>query len=180
MIRTFLVLAALGPLAASAAQPLKLWHGYRGGEEQAIEHAVAEFTKVTGTQVELLAVPYDALSSKLTSAIPHEAGPDVFIFAHERLRQFHRMKIVAPSSPSLDRSAYIEAALDSLVVDGVLYGYPLSLKCAALYFNTALVKRAPATTATTLFKPAGTMDWPPFVCPAPHATTVPSLLRARL
>ncbi len=128
------------------AEPLKLWHAYRGGEEQALEQAVAQFTKATGTQVQLLAVPYDALSSKLTSAIPHDAGPDVFIFAHERLRQFHRMKVIAPSTALIDRSAYIKSSVDALELDGEWYGYPLSLKCLALYFNTDLVKSAPNTT----------------------------------
>ncbi|MEW6430743.1 MAG: extracellular solute-binding protein [Myxococcota bacterium] len=130
----------------ASADPLKLWHGYRGGEEEALEAAANQFTGRTGIAVELLAVPYDALSSKLTSAIPHDAGPDVFIFAHERLRQFHRMKIVAPSTPLLDRDAYLKPAVDALEVDGEWYGYPLSLKCLALYVNTREVAQAPATT----------------------------------
>jgi len=147
--RFLALLLALLPSFAFADVPLKLWHAYRGGEEQALERAVADFTKATGTPVELLAVPYDAFSSKLTSAIPHDAGPDVFIFAHERLRQFHRLKVVAPST-SLNRSAYITSAIDALELDGQWYGYPLSLKCLALYYNTDLVARAPTTTAELL------------------------------
>jgi arabinogalactan oligomer/maltooligosaccharide transport system permease protein len=130
---------------ASAAPPLKLWHAYRGAEERSLQQAVDRFTKATGVEVDLLAVPYDAFSSKITSAIPHDAGPDVFIFAHERLRQFHRMKTVAPST-LIDRRAYLAPAVDALDVDGQLYGYPLSLKCLALYVNTKLVAHAPATT----------------------------------
>ncbi|MCA2978800.1 MAG: extracellular solute-binding protein, partial [Myxococcaceae bacterium] len=88
-MRWLAVALALSACAdAPAARPLKLWHAYRGGEEQAIERAVARFTEETHVAVEVLSVPYDAFSSKLTSAIPHGAGPDVFIFAHERLRQF--------------------------------------------------------------------------------------------
>ena len=131
---------------ALAGEPLKLWHAYRGGEEQAIEAAVKKFTEKTGVQVELLSVPYDAFSSKLTSAIPHDAGPDVFIFAHERLRQFHRLKVIAPSTSRLDRSRYIKSTVDALEVDGELYGYPLSLKTLALFLNTELVPDAPTTT----------------------------------
>ncbi len=142
-----LFLALLSASIALADAPvLKLWHGYRGGEEQAIEQAAKAFTALTGTQVELLAVPYDALSSKLTSAIPHEAGPDVFIFAHERLRQFHRMKIVAPSV-ALDRSKYLAPAVDALELDGTLYGYPLSIKCLALFLREDRGFAAPTTTA---------------------------------
>ena len=35
--------------AAFANPPLRLWHGYRGGEEQAIERAAKAFTAATGT-----------------------------------------------------------------------------------------------------------------------------------
>ncbi len=138
---------ALFASTAFASEPLKLWHGYRGGEADALEQAVQRFTAQTGTPVELLAVPYDAFSSKLTSAIPHDAGPDVFIFAHERLRQFHRLKVVAPSTKWLDRDAYLKPAVDALELDGDWYGYPLSLKCLALFTNTNLVATPPTTTA---------------------------------
>lgn len=130
--------------SAFAGPPLKLWHGYRGGEEQAIELAAKAFTAQTGTQVEILAVPYDALSSKLTSAIPHDAGPDVFIFAHERLRQFHRMKIVAPSA--IGEGIYLPTSVEALTVDGTRYGYPLAVKNLALYVRGDRGITAPTNT----------------------------------
>lgn len=137
----------LGVVLAATAQaaPLKLWHGYRGGEEAALQQAVAAWTRQSGIEVELLSVPYDALSSKLTSAIPHDAGPDVFIFAHERLRQFHRMKVVAPST-LLRRDDYLASSVEALQLDGVPYGYPLSLKCLALYYDKTRVPTPPADT----------------------------------
>jgi arabinogalactan oligomer/maltooligosaccharide transport system permease protein len=141
------LLAVLGGCAPEpAAGPLKLWHAYRGGEEKALEESARLFTATTGKQVELLAVPYDAFSSKLTSAIPHGAGPDVFIFAHERLRQFRRMKVVAPSTRGIDRTAYLAPAVDALELDGEWYGYPLSLKALALFVNTDKVHTPPAST----------------------------------
>ena len=141
-----LLLAAL----PARGEPLKLWHAYRGGEEQALEQAAKRFTEVTGKQVELLAVPYDAFSSKIGSAIPHDAGPDVFIFAHERLRQFHRLKVVAPSTGLIDRAAYLAPAVDALEVDGALYGYPLSLKCLALFYDRKRVTEPPRDTDALL------------------------------
>src|SRR5207302_8796935 len=75
------VLFALLFATSAWAAPLKLWHAYRGGEEQAIGQLAKQFTQNTGVEVELLAVPYDPFASELTSAIPHDAGPDVFIFA---------------------------------------------------------------------------------------------------
>lgn len=155
-----LSLAALLPACAleDGPRPLKLWHAYRGGEEQAIEASVKRFTAETGVPVELLSVPYDAFSSKLTSAIPHGAGPDVFIFAHERLRQFHRLKVISPSTGRLDRAKYIPSSVDALEVDGELYGYPLSLKTLALFVNTELVQAPPTTTDEWLATLAATTD----------------------
>ncbi len=139
--RGFALIVALVATVASA-EPLKLWHGYRGGEEEAIQRITKQFTAETGIPVEVLAVPYDAFSSKITSAIPHDAGPDVFIFAHERLRQFHRMKVVAPSH--FDHSKYLKAAGDALELDGETWGYPLAIKNLALYVRDGVP--VPATT----------------------------------
>ena len=143
-------LIALLAAGAAAAAPLKLWHAYRGGEEQALQQLSKEFTANTGQEVELLAVPYDAFSSKITSAIPHGAGPDVFIFAHERLRQFVRLSAVAPSQLLKFQDAYLKPAIDALEVDGVHYGWPLSLKCLALFHNTTRVPAGPKTTDALL------------------------------
>ncbi len=138
------VLLAL--LAGAPSAPLKLWHAYRGDEEVALEKSVRLFQEQTGQKVELLAIPYDALASKLSSAIPHGVGPDVFIFAHERLRSFQRLEMVAPAEGFIDRSAYFPNALQAIELDGKIFGYPLSLKCLALYVNNTLVPKPPTNT----------------------------------
>ena len=112
---------------ARAAAPLKLWHAYRGGEETALEQSVKLFERDSGLKVELLALPYDAFASKLIAAIPHGAGPDVFIFAHERVGLFARMGIAGVVDGTVDRAAYFPNTIDALQIDGKLYGYPLSL-----------------------------------------------------
>ncbi|WP_141590985.1 extracellular solute-binding protein [Myxococcus sp. AB056] len=145
-----LLATALSAQAAPATEkPLKLWHAYRGGEEMALVQATELFTSKTGVQVELLALPYDAYAAKLTNAIPHGVGPDVFIFNHERLRNFHAMHLVAPAS-GLAREDYFPNAVEALEVDGQVYGYPMSLKSLALYVNTKLVPQPPETTDALL------------------------------
>ncbi|MGQ0507215.1 MAG: extracellular solute-binding protein, partial [Myxococcaceae bacterium] len=128
----------------------KLWHSYRGGEELAIENAVKAFTHSTGQRVELLAVPHDAFAAKLEAAIPHGNGPDVFIFAHERVRSFEQQGLIASTEGKLDPNAYLPTALKALEVNGKTYGYPLALKCLALYVNKALVAPPPETTEELL------------------------------
>jgi len=145
-----LLLTALGARAAPGdARPLKLWHAYRGGEESALVQATGLFTSKTGIPVELLALPYDAYAAKLTNAIPHGVGPDVFIFNHERLRNFHAQHLVAPAS-GLMREDYFPNAVEALEVDGQVYGYPMSLKSLALYVNTKRVPHVPETTNALL------------------------------
>lgn len=140
------LLALLCAGATLGAEPLRLWHGYRGAEEDALTQAVHRFTQVTGTEVELLALPYDAFNSKLTNAIPHGKGPDVFIYNHEQVRRFEHAKLLVASEGHLKRSDYFPNAVAALEVNKVIYGYPLALKSLALYVNTDLVPTPPATT----------------------------------
>ena len=38
-----------------------------------------------GVQIETLAVPYQAFADRITAAVPRGKGPDLFIFAHDRI-----------------------------------------------------------------------------------------------
>ncbi len=137
--------AALAALVLGAAgSPLTLWHAYRGDEETALRAAAQAFTRTSGVDVELLGLPYDAYPAKLTSAIPHGAGPDVFVFAHERALQFSQNGLIVPARD--EDAAYLGSAVEALRVDGQRVGYPLALKCIALFVNTDLVREPPSTT----------------------------------
>jgi arabinogalactan oligomer/maltooligosaccharide transport system permease protein len=139
-----IVLWLLAPVAR-AEQPIRLWHAYRGDEEQALEIILDSFAG----EVELLAVPYDAFASKLESSIPLGEGPDLYIDAHERLGDYAQRGIVAAIPPelaaALTREHYVEKAISAVTVDGRALALPLSQKCLALYVNTALVREPPAT-----------------------------------
>jgi arabinogalactan oligomer/maltooligosaccharide transport system permease protein len=134
----------LAPVAR-AEQPVRLWHAYRGAEQQALEEILESFAG----EVELLAVPYDAFASKLESSIPLGEGPDLYIDAHERLGDYVARGIVAPLpaelAASLTPAHYVETSIIAVSVDGRPYALPLSQKCLALYVNTALVAEPPTT-----------------------------------
>ncbi|HVE12565.1 MAG TPA: extracellular solute-binding protein [Elusimicrobiota bacterium] len=130
----------------ATAEPLRLWHAYRGKEEEALQKAVALYQRSRGERVELLAVPYDAFAAKLIAAIPHGNGPDVFIFSHPRIASFHDLGLLAETEGLARPAGYIPTAVEALRVGGRLYGYPLSIKCLALYANAAFVREAPKTT----------------------------------
>jgi arabinogalactan oligomer/maltooligosaccharide transport system permease protein len=140
-----LLLWLLLPPFARAEQPVRLWHAYRGAEQQALAEILERFDG----EVELLAVPYDAFASKLESAIPLGEGPDIYIDAHERLGDYVERGIVAPLpgtvAASLTPAHYVEKSILAVSVDDRPFGLPLSQKCLALYVNTALVPEMPTT-----------------------------------
>ena len=138
-----LLLSLITLLGSTAfAAPIRLWHGYRGDEEKALEAILASWK---GSPVETLAVPYDAYLTKLAAAIPVGEGPDVYIDSHERLGELRARRIVGPVGDALEQGVFSAPALEAVTEDGVVWALPLSQKCLALYLNTDLVKEAPAT-----------------------------------
>jgi len=125
-----------------AAEPIRLWHAYRGAEEQALTEVLASFDEAP---VETLAIPYDAFGSKLAAAIPLGEGPHLYIDSHERLGDYRRRKIVALVGDALELGVYDEVALEAVLLDGEAWAVPLSRKSVALYVNTALVDEVPET-----------------------------------
>src|SRR5687767_12672842 len=77
---------SLAPSIADAKTTITLWHAYRGKEKQALEQVAATFNKKQGEiEVTLVPIPYDAFPDKVTAAVPRGKGPDLFIFAQDRV-----------------------------------------------------------------------------------------------
>jgi arabinogalactan oligomer/maltooligosaccharide transport system substrate-binding protein len=157
MIRTFrgilcpLFLLLAFPVLASAQKEIVVWHGYRGGEKTAFEKVVDQFNKSgKGVKVTTLAVPYDAFADKITAAVPRGKGPDVFIFAQDRLGGWVAAgNTVEPLDFFLDdkiKDRYLKATLDAMTYQGNVYGLPLNFKALTLIYNKKLVQTPPKTT----------------------------------
>jgi ABC-type sugar transport system permease subunit/maltose-binding protein MalE len=151
-VRWLVVLVGLLLTGTARAESIRLWHAYRGAEERALTEAVAAFEAAQPEaggeplSVEVLAVPYDAFSSKIEAAIPLGEGPDLFIDAHERLGSFVARKLVGPVGDALpDTTVFADVAVDAVTLDSVAYGVPLSMKSVALYYRTDMVAEPPAT-----------------------------------
>ena len=137
------VLLSQGSSFAQERARVVVWHAYRGEEEQALRDLARAFERENrGVQVVLLAQPFGAYASKLESAIPTGNGPDLFIDAHDRIASYASGHLLAEIAP-LD-AARFESRIDprhraAFTHEGTLYGFPLSLKTAALYVNEDLV-----------------------------------------
>ncbi|WP_375768251.1 extracellular solute-binding protein [Archangium gephyra] len=148
-------LCALGLLSTPAsAQPkeIVLWHGYRAEEKAALEKVIGQFNAANaskGIQVKTLAVPYDAYADKISATVPRGKGPDIFIFAQDRLGGWIEAgNTVEPIDFYLDdatRKRFIPTTMEAMTYRGTVYGLPLNYKVVTLIYNKKLVPTPPKT-----------------------------------
>lgn len=148
-------LAGLVPSQAFAAPTeVVLWHAYRAQEKRALEAVVKTYNKQQqAIRVKLLKIPYDAYADKISAAIPRGHGPDLFIFAHDRIGDWARNGILEKINFWVNRKLlkrFIPKTVRTLVYKRGLYGLPLAFKSLALFYNKDLIKQPPKTTKELL------------------------------
>jgi arabinogalactan oligomer/maltooligosaccharide transport system substrate-binding protein len=155
MGRALVALAAVATFAAApvaqAATDVVVWHAYRGDEKAAFEKVVGMYNaKQKNVVVKSLAVPYDAYADKITASVPRGKGPDVFIFAQDRLGGWVEAgQTIEPIDFFVDdkiTSQLVPGMMPAMTYRDTVYGLPLNFKSIAMIYNTALVKTAPKTT----------------------------------
>ena len=147
------VFALASPVFAQAANELVVWHAYRGAEKAAFEKVIGMFEKspgAKGMRVSTLAIPYDAYADKISAAVPRGKGPDLFIYAQDRLGGWIEAgKTVEPIDFFIDkptRERLLPGMLDAMTYKGGVYGLPINYKSPTLIYNKDLVKTPPKTT----------------------------------
>jgi len=154
LFAALLVLAVLAgtPLRAAAETEIVVWHAYRAAEKAAIEKVAAAYgASHPGVKVTTLAVPYDAFADKISAAVPRGKGPDIFIYAQDRLGGWIEAgNTVEPVDFFLDkptRDRFIPSTLDAVTYKGTVYGLPVNYKVITLIYNKKLVTTPPRTSA---------------------------------
>lgn len=137
---------------AFAQKEVVVWHAYRAEEKAALEKVVAAYNATVaskGIKVTTLAVPYDAFADKITAAVPRGKGPDVFIYAQDRLGGWIEAgKTVEPIDFFLDKATkdrFIPTTMEAMTYRGTVYGLPLNYKVITLIYNRKLVPTPPKT-----------------------------------
>ncbi|HEX7373402.1 MAG TPA: extracellular solute-binding protein, partial [Steroidobacteraceae bacterium] len=136
---------------AGAATDITVWHAYRGDEKAAFEKVVAMYNaKQKDVVVKTLAVPYDAYADKISASVPRGKGPDVFIFAQDRLGGWVEAgQTIEPIDFYVDdkvTSQLVPGMMKAMTYRDTVYGLPLNYKSIAMIYNTALVNSPPKTT----------------------------------
>ncbi len=141
----FLLCSALAftpHLHAAEAGKLLIWvngdKAYKG-----IAKVGAEFTAKTGIPV-TVEHPDDA-PAKFQQLAASGKGPDIFLWAHDRIGEWMASGLIAPIQPGkLMRSSIDPMAWSAFTVGGKTWGYPLSMEAVALIYNKDLVASPPA------------------------------------
>lgn len=154
MLKSKLALCAalmVAPSVAAAATPITVWHAYRGKERAALEKVASQFNaKQKDVELKLLPIPYDAFADKITAAIPRGKGPDLFIFAQDRIGDWAASGLIEPVDFWLDdamRGTFLPPTLEAVTYDDAVYALPMAFKMVALFYNKKLVPTPPKTTA---------------------------------
>jgi arabinogalactan oligomer/maltooligosaccharide transport system substrate-binding protein len=150
--------ASLAGLAISACAPVRrkelaIWHAYRGRAALAFAKVIASYNSTLPTDaapLRAVAIPVDAFADKIAAAIAHSEGPDVFIFAHDRLGAWVETGRMVQSigfwADDVIRAAILPRLVDALTYRGELYGLPINFKSIVLIYDRAVVPEPPKTT----------------------------------
>jgi maltose/maltodextrin transport system substrate-binding protein len=136
-------LASLGlALPAQAAEPGKLLIWFSVDGSKGLQKVAEEFTKKTGVPVTVEA-PEDG-PGKFQQAAAAGKGPDIWIWAHDRIGEWIAGGLLTPVTPTKKVADDIDPlALKAFTVQGRTWGYPFAIEAVSLVYNKALVKTPP-------------------------------------
>ena len=133
--------AARGDVRRGAASPLVVWFTVEGAK--AMRRIAARFTADTGVEV-VIETPDADGPSKFQQAAAAGKGPDLLIYAHDRIGEWISgglLHAVTPPRSMIDDIHPL--AWKGFAFRGRLWGYPLAIEAITLIHNRALVPEAP-------------------------------------
>ncbi len=131
-------------LPAVAAEPGKLLIWFTTDGTKALQQVADEFTKKTGVPV-VVEAPEDG-PGKFQQAAAAGKGPDIWIWAHDRIGEWIAGGLIVPVTPSKAIAADIDPlAMKAFTIGGKTWGYPYAIEAVSLVYNKALVKTPPKT-----------------------------------
>ncbi|RZS54715.1 maltose/maltodextrin ABC transporter substrate-binding protein MalE [Sphaerotilus mobilis] len=137
-------LGTLLSLPATAAEPGKLLIWFTTDGTKALQQVADEFTKKTGVPV-VVEAPEDG-PGKFQQAAAAGKGPDIWVWAHDRIGEWIAGGLIVPVTPSKAIAADIDPlAMKAFTIGGKTWGYPYAIEAVSLVYNKALVKTPPKT-----------------------------------
>ncbi len=130
-------------------------------EWNALVAATERYTELVGTPVELVTVPDADFRTKLSQAAPGGDGPDVFgPVAHDWIGEVALQQIAMPweEGDIVGFEDIPQSAIDAVMYDGQVYGYPVFSESLVLFYNQDMVSEPPTTWEELVSKAAELTD----------------------
>lgn len=128
------------PQTRAARAPIVVWHTPEGA--RALRESSVAFTKETGVPV-VVETP-DEGPVKFQQAAAAGKGPDLYVYAHDRIGEWIAGGLLHSVSPHRAMLQDIDPlAWRGYTQQGRLWGYPMSVEAITLIYNKALVSRPP-------------------------------------
>jgi len=131
------------------SKSITLWHAYRGKERKALEKIAKNYEQENKIKINLLAIPYDAFDKKLTASIPRMQGPDVFIFANDKIGNWAESGLIETlnyyfyNKKRLFLTLMFDTSIKAMVYKKKLYAIPLAFKVPVLFYNKKYIDTPP-------------------------------------
>ena len=120
---------------------LLVWIGIEKGWRGLTELG-KKFEKDLGIRVQV-ETP-DGLTEKFQSAAQSGKGPDIVIWAHDRLGEWADAGLLKPLEIEDDfKAAFLPMTWDAVTHDKQIWGYPLALEAVSLIYNKKIVTGSP-------------------------------------
>lgn len=128
------------------AKELTVWSA--GTEQALVLEAGKVFKEKYGIDVKFEDVGADKSFDKMITDGPAGVGADVFLGVHNQLGVGTKAGIVLPNDfhEEETKANNNPMAIDAMTMDGLLYGYPLSVETVGVYYNKDLVPNGTAPT----------------------------------
>ncbi len=143
-IASTLIAGLLGVAAASAQDKLIIW--IAADRKPGVDVTAKKFTDELGIEAVVEGIPGDQMAQKYINAAQTGKGPDVFVWAHDRLGELVAGGMVAEIEPSGELKGKVnDKGWKAFTMGGKMYGYPIGLETVSLVYNKDLVPSAPET-----------------------------------
>ena len=120
-----------------------IWTG-PNRDHGSLQVLIEQFEADLGIPVKLEEV--DPLTDKFQQAAATGDGPDIVLWAHDRLGEWAAGGLIQPVTPGNDMvTGIIDSAWDAVSFDGKVWGYPLAVEAIGLVYNKALVDTPPTS-----------------------------------
>ena len=146
-----LVLTGCTGASPSASDALTFWvyEPNSKAQKETLDGLIVKFEQAHDIDVKVTYIPKDGFNTKLNSSIAVSRNPDVSYLDQPLISKFADDGILLDVSDQLSAGigsdSFYSGAMDTATVDGKVYGVPLSMTTAALFYNKALVATPPTT-----------------------------------